>query len=182
MKLETKKLILAALFSALTIAGAFIKIPLGFTYITLQFFFAAMAGIVLGGKWGAVSQGNYVLIGLLGLPVFTQGGGLTYLLNPSCGFLFGLIAAAFIIGVLTQKFRTFWGIAFSCLVGLLALYAVGLPYMYIVMKLYLNIDIRIFDIIKAGMLLYLPGDFIKIIVSAALAGKLTPFLKRKKLF
>lgn len=93
-----RSLILAALLGALTAIGAWLQIPVGITSITLQFLFTAFAGVLLGWKWGAVSQLLYVAIGLLGLPVFTQGGGIGYVLQPSFGFLLGLIPAAAVIG------------------------------------------------------------------------------------
>ena len=65
MSQKTKMLARTALLAALTAIGAFIKIPLGVSSITLQFFFTAMAGCLLGPMWGAVSQGVYVLLGLV---------------------------------------------------------------------------------------------------------------------
>ena len=47
-----RAMLLAALFAALTAVGAFIRVPIGPTSITLQFFFSALAGILLGVKWG----------------------------------------------------------------------------------------------------------------------------------
>ena len=101
--MNTRTLTRTALFAALTAAGAFIRIPLGYSSITLQFFFTAMAGCLLGPVWGPVSQTVYVALGLIGLPIFTQGGGLTYLLQPTCGFLIGLIPAAWVIGPPTVR-------------------------------------------------------------------------------
>ena len=72
--MTTRKLVRTALFAALTAVGAFLKIPLGPSAITLQFFFTAMAGCLLGSGCGALSQLIYVLLGLLGLPIFTAGG------------------------------------------------------------------------------------------------------------
>lgn len=66
--MTTRKLVRTALFAALTAVGAFLKIPLGPSAITLQFFFTAMAGCLLGSGCGALSQLIYVLLGLLGLP------------------------------------------------------------------------------------------------------------------
>ena len=100
-----RSLILAALLGALTAIGAWLQIPVGITSITLQFLFTAFAGVLLGWKWGAVSQLLYVAIGLLGLPVFTQGGGIGYVLQPSFGFLLGLIPAAAVIGALSNTLR-----------------------------------------------------------------------------
>ena len=78
--MNTRLLTRTALFAALTAAGAFIRIPLGYSSITLQFLCTAMAGCLLGPAYGAASQAVYVVLGLMGLPIFTQGGGLSYLL------------------------------------------------------------------------------------------------------
>lgn len=127
--MTTRKLVRTALFAALTAVGAFLKIPLGPSAITLQFFFTAMAGCLLGSGCGALSQLIYVLLGLLGLPIFTAGGGFSYVLHPTFGFLLGLIPAAWVIGRLARSTRSFWRIALAALAGLAVLYAVGLPYM-----------------------------------------------------
>lgn len=174
--MNTRTLTRTALFAALTAAGAFIRIPLGYSSITLQFFFTAMAGCLLGPVWGPVSQAVYVALGLIGLPIFTQGGGLTYLLQPTCGFLIGLIPAAWVIGLLTARrpahpIRT----ALACLAGLTVLYAVGLPYMAVILNQYMGKTMDLSAILWAGMLPFLPGDMLKIAVTAALA----PLLQKR---
>ena len=97
MRNHTRMLILCALFAALTAVGAFLRLPAGAMSITLQFFFTAMAALLLGPRWGALSQIVYVALGLAGLPVFTQGGGPGYVFQPSFGFLLGLIPAAWVM-------------------------------------------------------------------------------------
>lgn len=174
--MNTRTLTRTALFAALTAAGAFIRIPLGYSSITLQFFFTAMAGCLLGPVWGPVSQAVYVALGLIGLPIFTQGGGLTYLLQPTCGFLIGLIPATWVIGLLTahrppHPVRT----ALACLAGLTVLYAVGLPYMAVILNQYMGKAMDFSAILWAGMLPFLPGDMLKIAVTAALA----PLLQKR---
>ena len=174
--MNTRTLTRTALFAALTAAGAFIRIPLGYSSITLQFFFTAMAGCLLGPVWGPVSQTVYVALGLIGLPIFTQGGSLTYLLQPTCGFLIGLIPAAWVIGLLTahrppHPVRT----ALACLAGLTVLYAVGLPYMAVILNQYMGKAMGFSAILWAGMLPFLPGDMLKIAVTAALA----PLLQKR---
>lgn len=168
MKNKTRMMILAALFAALTAVGAFIRFPLGAMSVTLQFMFTAMAGVLLGAKWGAVSQTVYVVLGLVGLPVFTMGGGIGYVIQPSFGFLLGLIPTAWVIGRLTEKENGHWRIALACLAGLAVLYLIGLPYMYLIMKLYLHKSITVWTAVKAGMLVYLPGDAIKIALTVLL--------------
>ena len=123
--MTTRQLVRTALFAALTAVGAFLKISLGPSAITLQFFFTAMAGCLLGSGCGALSQLIYVLLGLLGLPIFTAGGGFSYVLHPTFGFLLGLIPAAWVIGRLARSTCSFWRIALAALAGLAVLYAVG---------------------------------------------------------
>ena len=121
MSQKTKMLARAALLAALTAVGAFIKIPLGYSSITLQFFFTAMAGCLLGPYWGAASQGVYVLLGLVGLPIFTLGGGFGYVFQPTFGFLLGLIPSALVIGLITRKSRRPLRIILACVAGLATL-------------------------------------------------------------
>ena len=163
------------MFAALTAVGAFIRIPLGVSSITLQFFFTAMAGVMLGARCGALSQLVYVALGLVGLPIFTAGGGFGYLLQPTFGFLLGLIPAAWIIGKLAEKNSKPWQIALSCVAGLAALYAVGLPYMALILNGYMGKGMNTSAILWAGMLPFLPGDALKIIVTSVLC----PVLRKR---
>ena len=178
MKNKTRMMILAALFAALTAVGAFIRFPLGTMSVTLQFMFTAMAGVLLGAKWGAVSQTVYVVLGLVGLPVFTMGGGIGYVMQPSFGFLLGLIPTAWVIGRLTEKENGRWRTALACLAGLAVLYLIGLPYMYLIMKLYLHKSITVWTAVKAGMLVYLPGDAVKIALTVLLYKPLRRAIKK----
>lgn len=164
--MKTKQMVFTAVFAALTAVGAFLKIPLGVSSITLQFLFTAMAGILLGAKYGAWSQGVYVVLGLVGLPIFTMGGGLGYVLQPTFGFLLGLIPAAWLIGKLASgggRVR----LALACCGGLALLYAVGLPYMALILNTYLGKGLSFVTILQKGMLPFLPGDALKIAVCTA---------------
>ena len=150
--MRTKQLVLTALFAALTAIGAFLKIQIpveGIPAITLQFFFTAMAGVLLGAKYGAISQAVYVLLGLVGLPIFTMGGGFSY-------------------GTLCKNAKSFWPMALGILAGLAVLYLIGTPYMGLILNLYLGKGMSVWQIVRAGCLLYLPGDVLKIVVCTAL--------------
>lgn len=175
--MKTKALILCALFAALTAVGAFIKIPFLYSSITLQFFFTALAGVLLGAKYGALSQLVYVALGLAGLPIFTLGGGLGYFLYPTCGFLLGLIPAAWVVGKLAGDGRSIKRIVPAALAGLAVLYAVGLPYMAAILNIYMGKGMDFGAIMMAGMIPFLPGDMVKIIVVGVLAPKLLSRLR-----
>ena len=165
-------LVLTALFAALTAIGAFLRIPAGEISFTLQVFFTSMAGILLGPWWGAASQVVYVLLGLIGLPIFTEGGGLMYLAKPSCGFLLGLPLMAMVIGLLTRdlKASTLRGhavrgmlrIALACVAGLAVLAGKW----------------SIQKTIVSGCLIFLPFDALKIVVTTLLCVRLLPVLRR----
>ncbi len=175
---RTRMLILTALFSALTAVGAFLKIPIGVSSVTLQFFFTALAGLLLGARYGALSQAVYLLLGLFGLPIFTQGGGLGYLLHPTCGFLFGLIPSAWVIGTLAGGRAEPRVLIPACLAGLAVLYLVGLPYMHLILNFYLGRAMSVWATMKAGMLIFLPGDGVKILVVTVVAKPLLRALGR----
>ena len=85
----------------------------------------------LGGKNAAViSQIAYILLGLTLLPVFSQGGGIGYLREPSFGYLLGFIPGAWICGNLAfQGYPKLESLAFSCLCGLLSVHLTGLSYL-----------------------------------------------------
>ena len=175
MKTDARMLTLCALFAALTAASAFLKLPVGPVPVTLQSLVTAMAGVLLGPGWGALSQLVYVALGLLGLPIFAAGGGPGYLLQPSMGFLLGLIPAAYVIGRLADGGRRPGRTALACLTGLAVLYAAALPYMGAVLRLYLHRDMGLTALLWTGMAVYLPGDLVKI----AAAALLSPVLVRR---
>ena len=173
--MTSRKLVYTALFAALTAAGAFLRIPLGVSSITLQFLFTAMAGVLLGAGCGALSQAVYVALGLIGLPIFTTGGGFTYVLQPTFGFLLGLIPAAWVVGAAAGESLDPRRMALAALAGLAVLYAVGMPYMALILNVYMGKGMTLSALLWAGMLPYLPGDAVKIIVAAGVC----PVLRRR---
>lgn len=176
---RTRNLILAALFAAMTAVGAFLRVPMPTASVTLQVFFTAMAGILLGAKWGAASQLIYVLLGLAGLPVFTSGGGPGALLQPSGGFLPGMILMAWVTGTVAQRRgNRFRDLLLACGAGLAALYAVGLPWMHLIVNVYLAEDWSLWQTVVSGMVLFLPWDLAKLALTAVLCARIRPVLQR----
>ena len=175
---RTRNLILTALFAALTAVGALIRIPTPLSSFTLQVFFTAIAGILLGPGWGAASQLVYVLLGLAGLPVFAFGGGPGTLLRPTGGFLLGMVVMAWVTGKTAQRRSSgFWRLLLACVAGLAALYAVGLPWMHLAMTAYLRQPWTIRQTLVSGMLVFLPWDLGKLLLAAVLCARIRPRLQ-----
>ena len=171
---STLSLVMIALFAALTAIGAFIKVPLPVVPFTLQIVFVFLAGCLLGSRNGFQSQLVYIGIGLVGLPVFTQGGGIMYVLQPTFGFLIGFALAALVIGWMIEKVdmptkRHFIG---ANIVGLIIIYAVAVPYLYVSLNFWLNMKTSWSHIFLVGFLNSIVADFCLALASGLLAERL----------
>ena len=184
MRLTTKDITFTALFAALIVVGAFIKLdiplPLYTMHFTLQWLFVLIAGFLLGARLGALSVTTYILIGLAGVPVFAAGGGIGYVLRPGFGFLLGFILAAFLIGYLTDKMNAtkFWQLLIPATVGLVAYYSVGAVYFYMIKNLYVGEYVSFAVVVVQYCLITVLPDFILCILAASLATQLLPVFKR----
>ncbi|MDA3847399.1 MAG: biotin transporter BioY, partial [Vallitaleaceae bacterium] len=88
LDIQLKELILAALFAALTCVSAFLAIPISVVPFTLQVLIVLTVGALVGKKIGLLSQITYILLGLVGLPVFANGNsGWVYFIGPTGGFI-----------------------------------------------------------------------------------------------
>lgn len=181
--MRTKSLIYIALFAALTAVGTFIRIPLPFVPITLQVFFCLLAGILIGARLGMTSQIVYIVVGLCGIPVFYLGGGLSYVLQPTFGYLVGLIVCAFVVGKLVGKLKkiTIAKLFIISLIGVLIIYAIGVPYLYLIKNLYLNSQTSLWKVLYYGFASTILGDILKCYLAALIGARLIPIVKRNKL-
>ena len=180
-KIKTIDLVLCGLFTALTAVGAFIQVPVpGMDYFTLQFFFVLMAGMLLGSKLGAFSVAAYVLIGLAGVPIFAAGGGITYVLRPSFGYLLGFILTAFVAGRLveTLKVEGIKKYIIAAFAGLIVCYAVGLVYKYSMLNLYIGEKTPFWIVLLDCFPLDLPGDILLSILASICGKRLKPELAK----
>lgn len=128
MKITTKELILCSVFAAFISIFAQIALPLPFTAIplTLQVFAIAITGIILGSKLGFISLLIYLLLGGVGLPVFSNfSGGIASLVGPTGGYLLGFPLMAFIIGYFREKFNYSNTLIVGLLLGLFVDYTTG---------------------------------------------------------
>lgn len=177
-KITTKEMTLCALFTVLTAVGAFIKIPVPVVPFTLQFLFTMMAGLLLGGRLGAFSVGLYALLGLVGLPIFAEGGGFWYLLKPSFGYIIGFVLGSYVTGKMVESRSrlTFGWILLSNFVGLAIVYGLGMVYYYIICNFVINTPIGLWPLFLYCFLLAVPGDICLCILAAVLALRLRPVI------
>ncbi|MGG7077214.1 biotin transporter BioY [Clostridium sardiniense] len=180
MNLKTRDLTLIAMFAALTAIGAFIRIPLPIVPFTLQYFFCALGAIILGSKKGALAQILYVGIGLIGIPVFTKGGGPQYILQPTFGYLIGFILGAFIIGKITENMKelNIKKIFIACIMGLSVVYLFGVIHMFIIYNFYLGQAMGVWTAITVGAISCLPSDLLLSFIISLVGSKVVPTLRR----
>jgi len=167
-----RMLVYAALMAALIAAGAFVVIPIGPVPIVLQNLFVLVAGLLLGRRWAAVSVGVYLLAGAAGLPVFAGGtGGLGRLVGPTGGYLFGFLAAAYIVGFLAERSRRRVALEVSAMiVGSAAIYALGVPWLKAVTGLPWG------QALAVGCYPFLIGDALKIAAAIPIVRAVRPLM------
>ncbi|MGM9968080.1 MAG: biotin transporter BioY [Rummeliibacillus sp.] len=141
-KLSTLDIVYCGLFATLMMIGANITsfapfLVVGGVPITLQPLFAILAGLVLGSRLGAISITVYTLLGLVGAPVFTRfGGGFSYILSPTFGFIVTFILSAYVAGKMIEFRRTKTMYITAALVGIAINYLLGTNWMYYAYKLW----------------------------------------------
>lgn len=171
----TKDIVLIPMFTALIAIGAFIKIPLPTCPLTLQWFFVMCAGILLGSRKGAISTLLYVLLGLIGLPIFTGGGGFWYVFQPTFGYFIGFIVCSFLIGIMAEKKMNLYAV---CLIATVLLYIIGSAYAYVILNFYQDGEgMPIGKLLFSFMVLPLPGDIIKVVLAAFVGGRVRKVIK-----
>ncbi len=162
-------------FIILTSLGAYVRVPLGFTPvpITLQTFFVILAGAILGKKLGALSQAGYLVLGLIGLPVFTGAGtGLLYLAGPTGGYLIGFIVSAFLVGRLIDISERAWWKLGVFAIGLISIYLCGISWLSI------SLNISFYKAYLLGVLPFLPGAAFKLAIAALIYLKFGAKIKK----
>ncbi|MBN1154467.1 biotin transporter BioY [candidate division KSB1 bacterium] len=179
-----KKITVVSLFAALTVVGSFIRIPFPYVPLTLQTFFVILSGDVIGPRYGAYSQFLYLILGLIGLPVFAYGGGISYFLQPSFGYLLAYPLGAFVCGTLIRKMmrterrqRNFFMMMNLILInsiGMLVIFVIGLMYLYLNLRFIIGKEIDIMDLFWSGFIIFIPVDSMKVLLASWLTLKLHP--------
>ena len=179
-KITTRDMIMCALFTALIAVGAFIKVPVPVVPFTLQFLFTMLAGLIMGGRLGAISVGLYAVLGLVGLPIFAEGGGIWYVLKPSFGYIIGFALGSLVTGLMVEKQKnlTMGRLLAANFTGLAIVYACGMIYYYIICNFVIGTPIAFWPLFLYCFLLAVPGDICLCFIGAFLAKGLRPAYQR----
>ena len=176
--MQTRGIVLSALYAVLTALAARISVPLGAVPVTLQVLVVLLSGFLLGKKLGALSQVAYIAMGLFGFPVFTTGGGIQSVLSPTFGYILGFVPMAWCAGRLTEGERP--GFARYLLAGVASvtvLYAAGATFLLWNMTWIVGKPIGVVRVIQIGVLPFIVVDAVKAVVAASFAWKIRPRLR-----
>jgi biotin transport system substrate-specific component len=171
---------LALGFAALTGLAAQIRIPLPFSPVpvTAQTFAVLLAGVVLGARYGGLSQGLYAGLGMAGVPWFTgTAAGVGHVLGPTGGYIVGFLFAAVLVGLAvdrvprTRRFPLLLGVLG---VASLVIYAVGVPWLYVWSSVISGEAVTVLSVLTMGLYPFLAGDVVKLVAAAAVARAFMP--------
>lgn len=172
-KMKVNTMILCALFAALSAILSQVIIPIGAIPVNMTHLSIFLAAGLLGAKYGSVSQIIFVLLGALGVPVFSEfTGGLGAIIGPRGGFIIGYIVCTVVTGLLIEKLgKSIMILIVSMISGMLFNYLLGsLWYSHITQT-------GLIAAFSVCILPFLPGDAIKIILSSILIKRLNPAIQ-----
>ena len=177
-KFKARDLASIALFAALIAAGAFIRIPVPPVPVTLQVFFITLAGLLLGGGKAFAAVCAYIALGLLGVPVFTGGGGLQYVFSPTFGYIVGFAFGALVGGSIARSVPApgFRRLLLANIAADAVVYLFGLTYYYLIAVFYAGGEVTAYTLFVSCFALFLPGDLLQCLLSAFVARRVIPRL------
>ena len=176
-KLSIQEICSIAIMTAITAVMAQISIPLPMMVpMTMQTFAVTLAGIVLGAKCGSIAMGIYLLLGAVGVPVFSGfKGGLQSLVGPTGGFLLSFPLMAYIIGKGMELRKQKGMFVLLLCVGTISNYVVGVLMYCVVM------DSSVWTAITACVLPFVPSAVIKAVLAAVMGLQLRKQLEKSRI-
>lgn len=169
-----------ALMTALMVAGAFISIPFLPVPLTFQTVICCLAGLLLGWKKGGIAMAIYMLMGLVGIPVFSSGarGGIMYVTMPSFGYIIGFVLAAIAGGLVRGRSAKAPLVRYilAALTAFVVDYAVGMAYFAIIWTSLGNSGLGVAMV--SYNLIFMPKDIVLCLLGAVLSYKVAPMLLR----
>lgn len=158
-------MVFMAIFAAIICIAAPVSVQIGPIPITLATFAIYLAGAMLGGKRGMIAVIVYIMLGAVGLPVFSNfNGGFTALLGPTGGYIIGYIPLVLLTGIFSDmNSKKHWTMIIGMLLGTVALYTFGTAWFMIMTSSSLGRALAL------CALPFIPGDALKIACVSAIA-------------
>ena len=175
MKTNVKTMCVTAIMTAVICVVSPFSVPLpGAVPISLGTLGVYIASSLLGAKKGLIAVLLYLVIGAIGLPVFAQfTGGISIIAGPTGGYMVGYLLMALLTGWFADhSSNKIWKLSLGMVLGTLACYLLGTLWLAYTMKL------ELIAALWAGVIPFIPGDVVKIILSVSLAKVLRPQLSR----
>jgi biotin transport system substrate-specific component len=169
---KTSRMIKIALMAALIGILSYISIPIPPVPITAQTIAVMLAGLLLTPMDAMLSLLIFILLGAIGVPVFSNGSsGLGVLFGPTGGYIFGfLISAGFISYFKGTGKNIYRNLIVTTIGGIFVVYLIGIPWLAI------SYDMTLMNAIKAGALPFLIGDLLKVILASFIGKKINQAL------
>lgn len=195
MKISTQEMVMAAMFTAMMcVISILVRVfqPIIMIPFSLQPLVMLLAAYLLSPRAAFLSMLAYLLLGIVGFPVFSVPpyGGPAYILIPTFGFILGFPAAAWVQSKLIKPIPrpsfisagARGGLAYylkslpsfipAGVGGVLIYYLIGLPYMYLILNFYLGHNVDIIQVLKLGFIPFIAMDLVKVIAASFLAVEL----------
>lgn len=156
-----------------------IAIPWSPVLITFQTFAALLAGVFLGGKYGGFSMILYTLLGILGMPWFTNmNHGLEFIFAASGGYIIGFIFAATFIGYMFDHYvnsrKPVQTVILMLIANFVFIYIPGLLGLYNAMLVKTGAPLSLPDLLLMGLVPFIVGDLIKIALASGISTSILP--------
>ena len=171
--MKTKDLTRVALMAAVlcVLAPLSIPIPVSSVALSLATFALYLMAYILKPKQAIAAVGIYLLLGAAGLPVFSgYMAGISRFAAPGGGYLMGYLFLAGFSSWFVQKYSAVSMQVIGMFLGTLVMYLLG------TFRMAYTTKIPIFSVLPAGMLIFLPLDILKIILSVYIGQKIKPYL------
>ena len=178
-KLKIKDLCIMAISLAIIIVASKINIQIGPIPLTLQTFSVFIVSLLLGSFKAFIVFLVYIILGLIGIPVFSSGGGIAYIYMPSFGFIIGFLVSAPIIGIASKSNKFYLKYILS-MVGLLIINVCGVSYMYIIFNYYKGVNRDLLNILQIGVLPFIIKDIFTVILSCIIYSRLKVIIYKEE--
>lgn len=175
-------LVFISLMVAVVVISARLSLVIGPVPITMQTLAVVLTGLLLGPGKSWLVPTIYLIMGLLGFPVFSGGGGIGYIIKPTFGFLLGFIPATYLAGHL---YRLKWfkrdnfNVVIASFIGIFVIYLFGLGYIPLA-GIFFGSELAVMASILPGLPFMIIGEFIKTICLAMIVPLLIRELEKAR--